>query len=904
MNQPDGDDPRLAGLLHRWDELNARGRGPSVAELCRDCPELAEELARRIALRHRPGPILDGTTTHDDAERSALSDSPGRLSATARAEFRDLRFHAAGALGEVFMARNAELNREVALKFLKSERTRDADSRRRFLQEAEVTGRLEHPGVVPIYALGTDSSGSPCYAMRFVRGETLQDAIDAFHTAQDGGREGPERSMARRDLLGRFVSICNTMAYAHSRGILHRDLKPRNIMLGKYDETLVVDWGLAKPFERGEGSQSVGEESLTPASGSGEGGSETPTVGVVGTPAYMSPEQAEARWDIVGPASDLFSLGGILYAILTGRAPYQARTVGEILERVKRGEFPAPRQVKLNVPRALEAVCLKAMARRPEDRYASALELAAEIRRWLADEPVSAYAEPMAVRARRWMRRHRTLMTGMAAAVLAGLVGLAAVAAVQEQSNRELKRAYIKTTDALDAETRARNEKEAALAQSEEARKRAEAVLGFLKNDVFAAARPEGQDGGLGKDVTVRKALDAAEPRIAQTFKDQPIVEAEIRDTLGLTYYDLGVTAMAIRQFERAVELRGAKLGPDHPETLASRNGLGDAHRLAGHAAEAIRLGEATLAMAEAKLGPDHSTTIAGRNNLAQAYYAANRADEAIRQNEIALRLYEAKFGPDHPETLTSRINLATAYEKAGRMAEAIRLGEIAMRQAEAALGANHPLTLSGRNNLAWAYLNAGRAAEAAELNKVVLEGLEKQLGRDHPNTIITRINLAMSLDAAGRPAEAERPHREVVAQRRQVEKPDSAALASSVGALGANLLWQSKWAEAEPLLRESLAIREKVIPDLWSRFNTMSQLGGALLGQGRYAEAEPLVVAGYEGLKAREAKISRTGRPRLAEAADRVVRLYEGWGRGDQAARWKARLGLVELPADVFAPP
>ena len=146
-----------------------------------------------------------------------------------------------------------------------------------------------------------------------------------------------------RELLNRFVSICNTVAYAHSRGILHRDLKPRNVMLGKYDETLVVDWGLAKPFDRDEAARSVGEETLTPSSGSGSG-SDTPTVGVVGTPAYMSPEQAEARWDLVGPASDIFGLGAILYAILTGQAPYGGQG-GEVLDKVRRCEFPAPRQV-------------------------------------------------------------------------------------------------------------------------------------------------------------------------------------------------------------------------------------------------------------------------------------------------------------------------------------------------------------------------------------------------------------------------------------------------------------------------------------------------------------------------------------------------------------------------------
>jgi eukaryotic-like serine/threonine-protein kinase len=445
----DANDPRLDELLLRWEELHDQGQSLSADELCSTCPELAGELARRIALLRKMDPLLGDTTT-DPAGPTPATPAGGssRTSATARADFHELRFHAAGALGEVFMARNVELNREVALKFLKPERSKDPDSLRRFLQEAEVTGRLEHPGVVPIYALGTDGSGAPCYAMRFIRGETLQEPIGVFHAADETGRDPSERSLALRDLLNRFVSVCNTIGYAHSRGILHRDLKPRNVMLGKYDETLVVDWGLAKPFDRDEAARSVGEETLTPSSGS-DSGSDTPTVGAVGTPAYMSPEQAEAKWEMVGPASDIFGLGAILYTILTGRPPYQGRTIGEVLERVKRCEFPAPRRIKPGVSRALEAVCLKAMAPKPEDRYATAIELAADVRRWLADEPVAAYSDPITSKLSRWARRHKSAVAATLVALSISAVVLSLAAISQARINDLLTRANREAGDRL-----------------------------------------------------------------------------------------------------------------------------------------------------------------------------------------------------------------------------------------------------------------------------------------------------------------------------------------------------------------------------------------------------------------------------------------------------------------------
>ena len=357
----------------------------------------------------------------------------------------------------------------------------DPEVNKMLLRWRELREQGRHPGVVPIYALGTDALGSPCYAMRFIHGETLQDAIGAFHKAETPGRDQSERSLALRELLTRFVSICSTVGYAHSRGILHRDLKPQNVMLGKYDETLVVDWGLAKPISRDDAAASAGEEPLLPSSGSGSG---TPTVGVIGTLAYMSPEQAQGRWEKVGPASDIFSLGAILYAVLSGRAPYQGQSALEVLGRVERCEFPEPRQLRSQVPRALEAICMKAMARAPEGRYATAVGLASDVRRWLADEPVSAYPEPLPARARRFIRGHKTMVAAGLVLLVSAVLGLAINDQIVRHERDRAERARDQALIAEGLAVKARNDAEVARQEEATARALADTNSAFARKAV------------------------------------------------------------------------------------------------------------------------------------------------------------------------------------------------------------------------------------------------------------------------------------------------------------------------------------------------------------------------------------------------------------------------------------
>jgi serine/threonine protein kinase len=319
--------------------------------------------------------------------------------------FQILRPHARGGLGEVFVAHDGELNRSVALKEIQERYADHPEMRARFLVEAKVTGGLEHPGIVPIYSLGHHADGRPYYAMRFIRGETLKDAIARFH--QSPARAFVQGDLEFRQLLSRFVAVCNAVAYAHSRGVIHRDLKPANVMLGKYGETLVVDWGLAKVVGRDAGCVALGpdEASLVPVLY--DGSDATQAGAALGTPAFMSPEQAAGRLDLVGPASDVYNLGATLYALLTGLPPVEIQDVAAFLARVQRGDWPVPRKMKPGVPRALDAICRKAMALEPAERYASALELAADVERWLADRPVSAWREPLLRKVWRGLTRPR-----------------------------------------------------------------------------------------------------------------------------------------------------------------------------------------------------------------------------------------------------------------------------------------------------------------------------------------------------------------------------------------------------------------------------------------------------------------------------------------------------------------
>ncbi|HVS71638.1 MAG TPA: serine/threonine-protein kinase [Phycisphaerae bacterium] len=397
---------------HTWEKPAGDGAAPEMAA----CPTCGVTKVRRINLD--PVPIATSLAPACAAEGSARAARPGN----GTMPFTLVRQHAQGGLGQISLARDDAIQREVAFKQILSVHADNPALRKRFLYEARITGQLEHPSIVPVYCLGDDAEGRPYYVMRFVRGRTLDDIITENIASPN--------AIVFRELLRRFIAVCQAVAYAHSRGVIHRDLKPSNVMLGDYGETLVLDWGLAKDIKNKTDPPSfTAAATLAPGNGGarkpienpmatlGKPGSELTLDGqVIGTPAYMAPEQASGRTDLHGPVTDIYALGGILYKILTGSSPTPAKgaTRGGAADRLTFVESPPPSKLNPAVDPGLEAICRRAMATDPAGRYPRALEMAQEIQRWLDEHPLS-------VRTPSWFSR---------IAIPIGLLLLAAILAV------------------------------------------------------------------------------------------------------------------------------------------------------------------------------------------------------------------------------------------------------------------------------------------------------------------------------------------------------------------------------------------------------------------------------------------------------------------------------------------
>jgi tetratricopeptide (TPR) repeat protein/tRNA A-37 threonylcarbamoyl transferase component Bud32 len=850
--------------------LRRHGNDPqkSLAALSSVPPVLREQLA---AL---PDDAVQQSVAHVASEKPLVPEPDPNQTIPQpppeKVRYRILRPHARGGLGEVFVAEDNELGRNVALKEIQNQYAHDMVSRERFVREAEITGGLEHPGIVPVYGLGTYADGRPFYAMRFIKGDNLRQALQRFH-----GEPGalPARgfdSLNYRQLVQRFIDVCNAVAYAHSRGVLHRDLKPGNIMLGKYGETLVVDWGLAKPTGRSSQSDNaVDEATFMPRSG-GDASSATVAGEALGTPAYMSPEQAAGRWDELGVASDIYSLGATLYELLTGRVPYPDFD----LDAVQKGHFSPPRSVNPAVPRPLEAICLKAMTLKPLERYTAALDIAKDLERWLADEPVRVWKEPAGVRVRRWVRKHSRLVTGVVAALLVASAGFAMLAAERERARLAVAREQGQTA-------RERDEKAAALEVSQKRLAQVESGIDILAS-VFTNLDPR-QEEKESKPLRylLSQQLERATEQLTGETVGEPLAVARLQLKLGWAQRNLGAATQAVRLFTAARATFSAQLGPDHPDTLASMGSLAEGYYAAGQLDKALPLYEETLKLLRAKLGPDHPDTLIGMNNLGQGYQAAGQLDKALPLFEETLKLMRAKLGPDHFETLTSMNNLGDCYRAAGRLDKALPLFEETVKVKRAKLGPDHPDTLTSMVNLALGYQHAGQLDKALPLFEETLKLMRAKLGPDHPDTLASMNGLAAGYYAAGQLDKALPLYEETLKLLRAKLGPDHPYTLNSMNNLAAGYYAAGRLDKALPLFEETVKLnRAKLGPDHPDTLTSMNNLAVVYKDAGQIDKALPLY---EETLKLRRAKFG-PDHPDTLQSMNNLAVVYKDAGQLDKA--------------------
>jgi serine/threonine protein kinase len=829
----------------------------------------------RESLAQIADPGLDGTLarvgaapTHKDdgdPERTATYSVGSATSDGQR--FRVLRPHARGGLGAVFVALDTELHREVALKQILDKHADDAVSRARFLLEAEVTGGLEHPGIVPVYGLGAYADGRPYYAMRFIRGDSLKEAIGRFHADAAIKADPGRRSLELRGLLRRFTDVCNAIEYAHGRGVLHRDIKPGNIVIGKHGEALVVDWGLAKAMNRQEVGSGAEERPLVPSSASGS--AETLPGSALGTPAYMSPEQARGDMEQLGPRSDVYSLGTTLYCLLTGKPPAEDDDIGAVLRAVQKGDFPPPRQLDPAIDRALEAICLKAMALRPDDRYDSAKAMADDVERWMADEPVTAWREPLIRRGGRWARRNRTLVAGAAVLLVSAVIGLSVGALLINRERAKAESNFRRARAAVDEyfttvsesklldvpglqplrkdllESARRYYEDFLRERGEDRSVRAEAAASLFRVGYVTALIAKGDDAVpiYRKAIALYEDLVRAQPARPEFRSDLSMAHS----SLGLLFDGLERDDEAMAEIRKAIELRD-RLARDRPDNAHYRADLarsyrhiGDLYRQVGEFGRAEEDWKKARAIQEAiLLNPPpkdparHHLTRRGdvvtvvREDLADILFdlsgilrEVGRWDESLDCGRRGRELLEAMLRdrPDDPELLAQLAggytNLSLTTLNNNRPGEAHDLGARAITILEKVVAAN-PSVSNYRGRLADAHLTSGYALER-------LDRLDEAARHYHHATELSEALLAA--------------------------EPTSTY---SQSLLAQGLLYESRLhirggrlAEGLPLLRRAQGLQETIVRDhprvVFYRFNlafVCRALGRAEEQAGRPAEA------------------------------------------------------------------
>jgi len=802
-------------------------------ELCGGDEELHREVTSLLAVdtiasdRLEAGPATE-LLQHALEERIAEGKRIG--------DFDVRRVVGTGGMGTVYEAVQDEPRRTVALKTLRLGLVSEA-SRRRFQYESEVLARLKHRGIAQIYQSGTVADGTPFIAMEFVdEARPIHDFVAA-------------EKLDLRAIIELFREVVAAVHHGHQKGVIHRDIKPGNILVDRDGQPKVIDFGIARATEN---------DAHTLLTRAGD---------VVGTLAYMSPEQLGGDGEDVDVRSDVYSLGVVLYELVTGQSPFDlaGRSITEVATILRDSDAPRPSRVpgrfagSANLEE-LDWIVLTAMEREPDRRYDSAAALSADLERFLADEPLAARPPTLFYRLRKYARRHR-IGLGAAAVSLVFLLG-----------------GTVATTlgwiHAAHAEENASTEARALLS-----------VNKFL-TELFGQAHPR----RAGPDVKVVTVLERADKNLDHLAKvERPSVLVALHNALGATYEGIGNSDKALAHFEAAVQLAERHLPEHHRSRLMAYNNLGALLSQRGKLDRA----ELVLRLAHsgflAVAGDSDQRTASALHSLAILKHRRGEFDAAERLAKRALANLIAD--PNHvlANVVRFQCTLARIQSENGEHGAAVPLLEKAASTATEAFGEDNEITLSAVGALAVEYIEVGKPEQAFEMQQRVLAVREQMLGETHKATMLTRANMAAALARAGHWALAEKHARRDVEIRKNHGHANTPAGINSRSNLAVILLRQGKAESAENLFRKLLPDAEAVIPAGHYRLAVIHKgIGESLTAQGRFAEAEPwLLRALGEFEKARGNQTQR-----IRKTLQSLVDLYEGWGKKEEAAKYRERLG------------
>ncbi|MEM9801872.1 MAG: tetratricopeptide repeat protein [Planctomycetota bacterium] len=697
----------------------------------------------------------------------------------------------------------------------------DPKSVARFLEEAQVTGQLEHPGIVPVHELGVDDHGQVYFTMRLVHGRTLE---EVFTDAREG-RNGWSTTRA----VGALLKVCEAMAYAHSKGVLHRDLKPANVMVGEFGEVYVMDWGLVRvrgtkdrhdvriAARQEHDERRIHVDPRGDESGDSDEALYTMDGDIVGTPSYMAPEQARGEIEALDERADIYSVGAMLYRLLAGRAPYQAndgsRSALDVLQALL-AERPEPLGVAApDAPAELAAVCERAMAPVREDRYPKMSALADDVRAFLENRVVSAYETGAWAEARKWMRRNRALAASIAAGLLALLAGLVTSIALKGRADESAREAV----------------REARVADE---------VNSFLNDDLFASIDPL----RLGYDVTVREVLDAASERLDGRFPDEPVVEASLRSTLGASYRRLGEYPAAEGHLRQSADLLTTELGAADSKTLLARFELARTLQERGRTSDALTIVEADLPIASAALGDESEAALHLMGARGQLLGQSGRFTEAAEQLARTNALEEKVYGPEHPTTLATKNDIALTLADLGDYEAATEILTEVVKVERRTLGDADMRTLRSINNLSVAMSRGGRLEEAHDLYRDAIERLAEAHGPDHPFVGEAMLNLGILFLKMERNDDADRQLQAARAHLAASLDEDHPLLLETDNAIAVIRSRQDRFEESLRLRRDTLRRQERALgTDHPDTIRSRSSLASVLSQTGRYEESREM---------------------------------------------------------------